>query len=105
MDDLLEWWVGKVLFSVLVAEGVDDGVASLLGVTEGVEVEYFLVLQLWVMRESLVAVLLLLGVVWVFVFIVVILRVVGVGYGYLIVCGDRSSHVVIGFLCYWAVCG
>jgi hypothetical protein len=52
------------------------------------------------MRESLVAVLLLLGVVWVFVFIVVILRVVGVRYGYLIVCGDRSSHVVIGFLCY-----
>jgi hypothetical protein len=35
VDDLLEWWVGEVLFSVLVAEGVDDGVAGLLGVTEG----------------------------------------------------------------------
>jgi hypothetical protein len=51
----------------------------------------------------LVVVWLVLGVGWVFLFeVMVVLLVIGVDYGSLVVCGDRSSHAIFGFLCYQA---
>jgi hypothetical protein len=61
------------------------------------------VLQPLLLGEYLVVVLLVLGEVRVFVVIimmVVLMEMVGVGYGSLVICEDRSSHAILGFLCH-----